>query len=137
MATYLEHNNVTVSDLDFSIEFFTHIFSDWKLRHRAYFDKERQDFEWAHVGTEISYLALQSTPYNQTFSRPISHYFDHYGIIVDNLEDVVSRLKKYPYRIRIEPEKPSYKKVYAYIFDGIILEILQYKTDNLSLRNKY
>ena len=45
MATYLEHNNVTVSNLDFPIEFFTTIFPDWKLRHRSYFDKERQDFE--------------------------------------------------------------------------------------------
>ena len=137
MATYLEHNNITVSDLDDAIAFFTTVFSDWQLRYRGYLNEETQDTAWAHVGTEASYLALQAPPWGQPFSRQPSPYFDHLGIIVDDLDQVLEVLKRYPYRIRPIPETQGYKKIYVYIFDGIILEILEYKTTDWAIRNQY
>jgi hypothetical protein len=87
--------------------------------------------------TEYSYIALQAPAWEQSFARPQSPYFDHMGFIVEDLADVVQRLKDYPFRIREVPDSPGYKKIYVYIFDGIILEILQYTTTDLAVRNAY
>jgi hypothetical protein len=60
--------------------------------------------------TEYSYIALQAPAWEQSFARPQSPYFDHMGFIVEDLADVVQRLKDYPFRIREVPDSPGYKK---------------------------
>ena len=137
MATYLEHNNVTVSDFELAIKFFTTVFEDWDLRHRGFLNEEKKDIPWAHVGTATSYLALQGTSFGEAFQGGESPYFDHYGIIVDDLEAVTERLGDWPYKIRTNEESPGIKKIYVFIFDGIILEIIEYKTTDLEVRNSY
>ena len=137
MATYLEHNNVTVSDFELAIEFFTTVFEDWQLRYRGFLDENKKDVPYAHVGTPTSYIALQGTPYGEAFKGGVNHYFDHYGIIVDDLHKVTERLAGWPYKIRTEEETEGIKKIYVYIFDGLILEIIEYKSTDLAIRNSY
>ncbi|MFT4925126.1 MAG: hypothetical protein ACI8WB_001216 [Phenylobacterium sp.] len=107
------------------------------MRHRGYLDPQTKDTAWAHVGTDSSYLALQAPAWDQPPARQNSPYFDHMGFVVDDLDVVVAVLKTYPYRIREIADSPGFKKIYVYIFNGIILELLQYITDDMTVRNRY
>ena len=57
MKIYLEHANITVPDLDEAITFLTTVDPEFKVRHGARSDGK---YEWAHVGNDDAYIALQS-----------------------------------------------------------------------------
>ena len=56
MGSYVEHANLTVSDLDAMIAFVQTAVPDFKIRKRWV----SGEFNWVHIGTDSSYLALMN-----------------------------------------------------------------------------
>ena len=68
MKSYVEHANITVADLDQAIRFFSVALPDFTIRKRGTID----DREWAHIGTDASYVAINTPRDKSQFALPDS-----------------------------------------------------------------
>jgi len=143
MKTYLEHANITVPDIDEAIAFLTTIEPEFYVRHR---DFSAGKCEWAHVGNDEYYIALQ-TPYPDAQQKsPQSFYRDkginHLGWVVENLDEVEKRLQTKGYLPPIAGEVGSYhephrRRVYYFDNAGFEWEIIEYLNADPVQRNLY
>ena len=146
MKSYIEHANITVSDLDRAIEFFAIALPDFEVRKRWVID----DKEWAHVGTESSYIALNTPTDKSRFAGPqttksanrmMSGGFNHVGFVVEDVDVVHNRILeagfKQGYNNGEIIEHPSRRSVYMLDGDGNEFEFMQYLTDEIAERNSY
>jgi catechol 2,3-dioxygenase-like lactoylglutathione lyase family enzyme len=143
MKTYLEHANITVPDLDEAIAFLTTIEPEFYVRHRAFSDGK---CEWAHVGNDEFYIALQK-PYpdakpksSQNFYRDIG--INHLGWVVENLEEVEKRLQSRGYVTNdvgnTGGESEQYRRrVYYFDKAGFEWELIEYTSKDSTQRNLY
>ena len=142
MATFLEHYNCTVSDIDFATEFFLTVFPDFEIRGEGVI-KELQDgveylTQWRHVGTQSHYLALQSTPNNMPLKTNTHNYFNHLGFVVDDMDDTLSLFARMGYdKVRLDDTHPHRIRAYIYIFDTLILELVKYHSQVPAEMNDY
>jgi predicted enzyme related to lactoylglutathione lyase len=143
MDAWLEHCNLTVSDLDGALDFFLKVFPEFKLRKKGNLVDEMPDGQtmttpWAHVGTEISYLALQGPPHGMSFQPPVNTYFNHMGFVVEDIEQTLTRVKSAGYeRVRVDYTHPHRKRAYAWVFDDNVLEFVEYSSERPEERNDY
>jgi hypothetical protein len=142
MATYLEHYNVTVSDIDYATEFFLTVFPDFEIRGEGNIQEVQDGVEyntkWRHVGTPTHYLAFQSTPNNMPLKGDYNVYFNHLGFVVDDMDDTLSLFARMGYdKVRLDDTHPFRIRAYIYIFDGLILELVQYKSQVPAEMNDY
>ncbi|WP_271078342.1 VOC family protein [Aurantiacibacter sp. MUD61] len=122
-ASCIEHVNLTVSDLDRSIALFEDLM-DWHTRIRA---QHGIRGEFAHVGSDESYLALWADggDYSgQEKGKPMNHV----GLQVPDLtaaEDAVKRhgLETFSHG-KYEPGPRSF---YFFDWDGIEFEVVCYE----------
>ncbi len=128
MATYLEHANITVPDIDAAIAFLKVVEPDFVVRHDA---TPADSYRWCHIGTDQTYIALQephlaSDP--QHVGRPYKDYgVNHLGWVVDDLSAVVERLEAHGYRRGIPVEAhPHRRRAYYYDAAGFEWEIVEY-----------
>lgn len=122
---FLEHVNLTVTDLERSIAFYARLF-DFKVRWRG----ETSDGKAAaHVGDDQDYLALfqarAATP------RPREEDYDavgfnHFGFVVDDLDDLKRRLDAMGVAIRSEQRYDPGRHLYFRDPDGFEIEAVQY-----------
>src|SRR5215831_11605596 len=98
---YLEHVNLTVSDLDRSVAFY----SDLLDLHVRWKGPIGGDLLGAHVGDDRCYLALfqaaHEGPVEQDYSRP---GLNHFGFVVDDLDDARRRLDRLGVHVHFAPE---------------------------------
>lgn len=119
----LEHVNLTVSDLDRAVDFYSDLL-DVSVRWKGELGDGRRA---AHVGNEESYLALFEAAgggaVGEDYSTP---GYNHMGFVVDDLEDAAQRLQKLgaPYG-EIQEYEPG-RRLYCYDPDGHELELVQY-----------
>ena len=139
MATYLEHANITVPDVDAAIAFFRTVDPALRVRHD---ETPEGSHRWAHVGTEASYIALQAPHVGSDAREPrqtyVNHGVNHLAWVVDDLQTVVDRLESRGYRRGIEgAAHPHRKRAYFYDAAGFEWEFVEYHSDDPAERNAY
>jgi catechol 2,3-dioxygenase-like lactoylglutathione lyase family enzyme len=119
----LEHVNLTVGDLDRSIAFYGDLL-DLRLRWKGLIDEERLG---AHVGDDHCYLALFQAGAEGTveldYLRP---GVNHFGFVVDDLDDVRRRLDRMGVRVHREAEYEPGRRIYFLDPDGHEVELVEY-----------
>ena len=124
---YLEHANLTVRDLDRSIEFYCSLLGGsvrWRGQNSA-------GLPAAHVGTERHYLALFQAS-ESTIDDPLPRLdtsvpgFNHLGFVVEDMDAVVSRLRTLGVEPTTDDTYDPGRHVYFLDPDGIEIELVQY-----------
>lgn len=125
---FLEHINLTVSDLDRSIDFYTHLLG-FTVRWRG----ETSDGKpAAHVGDDRCYLALfQARDPRNTLTPVAPKSYDlvglnHFGFVVEDLEAAKQRLARFGITVTSEQSYDPGRHVYFLDPDGIEVELVQY-----------
>ncbi|HEY1756931.1 MAG TPA: VOC family protein [Bryobacteraceae bacterium] len=134
--TRLEHANLCVRDVDGMIRFLVTAFPEFRVRHDA---TEADGSRWVHVGTDDTYIALQSSRHERIESlQPYSGSpgLNHLGYEVDDVEAIVTRLCSAGYA-DTTVRHPHRKRVYFHDPEGNEWEFVQYFTNDAAARNDY
>ena len=125
-ATYLEHANVTVKDLDRSIDFYRELL-DFEVRWRGTVSSGAPA---AHVGGDHFYLALFEATRDGEFDRDYdSPGLNHVGFVVDDLDDKRGRLAKWGIDTHLEGDYEPGRRLYFYDPNGLEVELVEYSGD--------
>ncbi len=139
MATYLEHANITVPDIDKTIAFLKVIEPDFYVRRD---ESPKNSHRWVHIGNEHTYIALQQPEPGGQALMPHRTYenfgINHLAWVVKDLDAVVRRLELHGYKqgLLVKPT-PFRKRVYYHDLSGFEWEIIEYLTDKDHERNDY
>ena len=143
MKSYLEHANITVRDTDAMIEFIQTALPDFTIRKRW----ELPGFEWTHIGTEVSYIALMHPLNIPRESMELYHHnssatgFNHLGVVVSDVEGVRKRLLDAGYQRGFNNGDVINTKVRKSVYfrdpDGREFEFMEYLTEDIGERNSY
>ncbi|MED5525687.1 MAG: VOC family protein [Pseudomonadota bacterium] len=142
-APYVEHQNITVPNLSATIDALLALFPAWRLRARRRefiqptFGNRPFELDWAHVGTEHSYLALQAPPDNADFIPNPQPYFSHLGIVVTDLAACLQRAERLGLLAKESPPHPGRRRAYVQVATGLMLELIEYQTEDQALRHSY
>jgi catechol 2,3-dioxygenase-like lactoylglutathione lyase family enzyme len=120
---FLEHVNLTVTDLDRSIAFYCDLL-ELHVRWKGPIDDRRLG---AHVGNERNYLALfQAT----TSGTPARDYFrpgvNHFGFVVDDLDAARERVARLGATVHLEAAYEPGRRIYLLDPDGHEIELVEY-----------
>ena len=120
---FLEHVNLTVSDVDRSAGFYGDLFG-FRLRWRG---KTADGAEAAHVGDDRCYLALFQA---RRPGRPPRDYagvgLNHFGFVVDDLGAMKRRLASHGISPHSEQAYDPGRRLYFLDPDGIEVELVEY-----------
>ncbi len=142
MTSYVEHANVTVSNLDKAIEFLTTAIPDFGVRKRFHLDGR----EWAHVGTPVSYVAVVEEPSSPTPTGARRADmdrigFNHLGFVIPDAAAARERLRDAGFQGGYNDgeliKAPTRTSVYFLDADGNEFEFMQYLTPDIDARNTY
>ena len=137
---YLEHANITVGNIEETVEFFKTAFPEFRVRGHGESTIDGVTRRWLHFGTDVTYIALESVTSKDEGSRRA--YKDvginHLGFVVRNVDEITANLTAAGYKqsIDVEPH-PFRKRVYFYDKSGIEYEFTQYLSDKPIERNDY
>jgi catechol 2,3-dioxygenase-like lactoylglutathione lyase family enzyme len=119
----LEHVNLTVSDLDRSIEFYRRLLG-LRIRWRGTLSS---GLAGAHVGNDEMYIALFQAPEP---GRAGSDYeavgLNHFGFVVDRLDECKRRLLEMGAPPHAEQDYDPGRRLYVLDPDGIEVELVEY-----------
>ncbi|MHC4990108.1 MAG: VOC family protein [Planctomycetota bacterium] len=122
---FLEHVNMTVSDLDRSIDFYSALLG---LRVRWRREATADDRAAAHVGDGRHYIAMFEAP--PTAARPSVSYdavgLNHFGFVVDDLDAARRTLRELGVAAHNEADYEPGRRLYFFDPDGIEVELVQY-----------
>ena len=132
---YLEHANITVSDLNKSIAFFTTAVPHFKVRGGGEGNRK-----WIHLGDDITYLALNEA---KSTDKDLPQDYDtkginHIGFVVENVAAITARLLAAGYK-RNYPKQVQKFRIRDYFLDadGNEYEFVEYLSDKMDERNSY
>jgi catechol 2,3-dioxygenase-like lactoylglutathione lyase family enzyme len=134
----MEHANLCVRDVDGMIRFLETAFPEFRVRHDT---MEADGTRWVHIGTDETYIALQSNRGERT--EPWKPYsgspgVNHLGYEVDDAEALRTRLSSAGYTDTTVPNQhPHRKRVYFKDPEGNDWEFVQYFTRDIAARNDY
>ena len=100
--SYLEHINMTVADPKKTADLFVKLF-DWHIRWQG---TAIYDGYTVHVGSEHAYIAFYAPQRNIAETTNYSHQkvrLNHIGIVVEDLDMIVNRVKKWGMKHLIMP----------------------------------
>ncbi len=130
---FIEHVNLSVSDLEKSIAFYRELFG-FEIRWKG-FTSDGQPA--AHVGDERSYLALFQAVEPGTAGKDYQAVgFNHFGFAVDNLDDLRGRLSRMGISPHLEGDYEPGRRLYFHDHDGIEVELVQYEESPLSVNGR-
>lgn len=125
---WLEHVNLTVSDLDAAAKFYCDLLG-LKVRWRRELDAPETPA--IHIGDDRFYLALFAADPDQAARLPEPEYtrvgFNHLGFVVDDLDAKVAWLAQRGIEARIMDEYEPGRRAYFYDPDGIEVELVEYR----------
>ncbi|NOI26221.1 VOC family protein [Vibrio mediterranei] len=140
MNGYIEHANITLVNPKKTIEFLLAALPNWRLRGQGkmeeWFGKE---VEWFHIGDDRSYIALQSGGDKQVEDWN-THWtgVKHIGIVVDDLNQTVERLKQAGYELdHWGGTHPHRRSVYYMDTHNMQFEFVEYFSEQNDERNDY
>lgn len=123
---FLEHVNLTVADLDRSIDFYCRLLG---LRVRWRRDAG-DDPAAAHVGDDRHYLALFEARADSP-APPLDYGrvgLNHFGFVVDDLDAARARLEELGITAHSEADYDPGRRLYFFDPDGIEVELVEYAT---------
>ncbi len=123
-AFYLEHANVTVKDLEQSIDFYRDLL-DFEVRWRGTVSSGNPA---AHVGTDRFYLAL----FEASRTGEVSHDYEtpglnHVGFVVDDLDEKRRRLANLGFETHLEGDYEPGRRLSFYDPSGLEVELVEYQ----------
>ena len=131
MKPYVEHANIYVSSLDESVRFLTTALPDFQIRGRG----TNNGIEWLHIGTDLTYLALNETADQQAIH---ASKLNHIGFVVDDVASVKVRLLDAGYEEGfVSGPHEHRKRLYFLDNDGLEWEFVEYLSDESTQRNDY
>ena len=135
MKSYVEHANVSVTDVDEAIRFFTTAMPDFRVRH----DSGPGPKRWVHLGSDSTYMSIGQMP--DPAEGQFEHHrpgYNHVGFAVEDADALRERMLSAGYREGFVPEPhPQRKRVYFIDNDGMEYEFVQYYSDDFAKRNDY
>jgi catechol 2,3-dioxygenase-like lactoylglutathione lyase family enzyme len=136
---FVEHVNATVQDIDRAAQFITTALPEWRVRGGGTMDWYGEAIRWLHVGGDTHYIALQGGgdgpgPSWQSHRTAIKHV----GIVVPSVQAVVERLQAAGFELdHWGGQTAQRNSVYVMLGDEFQVEFVEYKTQDLALRNAY
>jgi catechol 2,3-dioxygenase-like lactoylglutathione lyase family enzyme len=122
----LEHNNITVRDIDCSVAFYEQALG-LRLRWEGQIEGDHGPLKAVHIGTEDSYLALFQAEKEGEVPRDYrSPGINHLAFVVENLGDYRARLAQLGVRIHLEADYEPGERIYFYDPDGVEIELVSY-----------
>ena len=119
---YLEHVNLTVSDLDRSVAFYCELL-DLRVRWEGWIDENQRG---AHVGDDRHYLALFEATVDGAVERDsLRPGLNHFGCVVDDLDEARHRLGRFGIRAHHEAEYEPGRRLYFLDPDGHEVELIE------------
>jgi catechol 2,3-dioxygenase-like lactoylglutathione lyase family enzyme len=119
---HIEHVNLTVSDLDRSLAFYRDLLG-FDLRWQG----STSDGEpAAHIGTDACYLALFQGAGQATSMDYGRVGFNHFGVVVDDLDSARRRLEALGGEVHFEPDYEPGRRFYFFDPDGHEVELVEY-----------
>lgn len=119
---FIEHVNITVSDLQKSIDFYSKLFG-FELRWR----NAPGDEPAAHVGDRNSYIAMFEAPQPGRADADYDRVgLNHFGLVVEDLERFRTRLREMGVEPHLERDYDPGVRLYFYDPDGIEVELVEY-----------
>jgi catechol 2,3-dioxygenase-like lactoylglutathione lyase family enzyme len=120
---HLEHVNLTVSDLDRSVAFYSRLL-DLRVRWQgATSDGARA----AHVGDDRTYLALFEATKDGAVAIDYGVVgLNHFGWVIEDLDTARQHLLDQGLTPHFEPHYEPGRRLYVYDPDGIELELVEY-----------
>ena len=136
---YVEHANAMVKNIDHAAFFLMTAMQSWRVRGRGRMDWFGKPIEWLHVGTESSYIALQSG--GEGSGRDWKGYevgVRHIGLVVPSLDAVIARLSQEGFSVdHMGPAHRHRKSAYFIQADNFQFEFVEYLSELPSERNEY
>ncbi len=133
---YLEHANITVSDMEKSLTFFKTAFPSFKVRGDGVSKRE-----WLHFGDDYTYIALTQGSKGKSNSDGPDYSevgLSHIGFVVDDVEEISKRLLEAGYKRNFPKTVDRYRiREYFLDDDGNEYEFVEYLSDKLEERNDY
>jgi catechol 2,3-dioxygenase-like lactoylglutathione lyase family enzyme len=139
MKPFLEHLNMTSTDVDETVRFLLTAMPEFSIRGEGG-GKDSPAERWVHVGTEDSYLCIESR--GATEKGPHKPYFhpgmNHMGFVVSDSAELAKRMLKAGYRQgSTYLDHPHRHRYYFFDHDGNEYEFVQYFSEDPSERNEY
>ena len=129
----LEHVNLTVSNLDRSIDFYCRLLG-LRVRWRGTLSS---GLAGAHVGDDDMYIALfQSREPGAVSSDYDGVGLNHFGFVVDDLADCKGRLIEMGAPPHSEQDYDPGRRLYVMDPDGIELELVEYDSAEVNCVRK-
>jgi len=131
---YLEHANISVSNIETSINFFQTAFTDFKIRGGG----TRNGRPWVHLGDDYTYVALYQDEIGQATKNFDKNGFNHIGFVVQDVKGIAERLLAAGFK-RDYPKQVEEFRIRDYFvdMDGNEYEFVQYLTDDINERNSF
>ena len=136
---YLEHANITVSDIDQAVDFLKAAFPDFQIRGRGISNTAGNERAWLHIGNQKTYLALEEATAGESDHKTYRNPgINHVGFVVDDIEAVIARLSAAGYTENMRDFSHAYRKrVYFYDKDGNEYEFVEYLSADPGKINEY
>jgi len=134
-SMYLEHANITVSNLQEAIKFFQTAFPHFKIRGGG---NDRR--EWIHLGDDYTYIAInQAKRHDSTIDKNYDKIgINHLGFVVLDVVEIANNLLKNGYKRDFPKEVEQFRiRDYFADADGNQYEFIQYLSEVPAERNSY
>ena len=137
MKPFLEHLNMTSTNVDETIRFLITAMPEFSIRGEGGGEKAQR---WVHVGTDDSYLCIEDR--GATEKGPHQPYvhpgMNHMGFVVSDAAALAKRMNAAGYKQGATYlDNPYRHRYYFFDHDDNEYEFIQYFSDKASERNEY
>ncbi len=134
-----EHANLVVKNIEDTLQFIQVAFPSWVVRGQGEMQWQDKTRRWLHVGSDDYYLTLNDGAQEKNrLLKGDAAGLAHLGFVVDDLDDVVSRLEKNGYKIDVSLAEHAFRKnIYFVDPEGFQFEFVQYFSEKTHERNSY